>query len=531
MIILFLLGNLLTSSFLFADQTQRQKKQTIHILQRERPTTFSPAHCDNTSCSEILMMTFDGLYSEKNHNYYLAAAQNHHISKDGLTHTFTIENSFWQDGTKVTAEDFEAGFKLFVSPNTGAGLGDLILGTRIKNSRCTLTGNCPLESLGVKALNPKTLQITLEVPNEDLPHYLSNVVFAPTKAREKYPDDFGTESTKIMTNGPYQFVAKKEGEFFALQPNPHYKGPSGKAYLKRISMTVESSDRSATSNALRTQSVDLIAFSDPETRQELNHQSHIKIESYKDLAISFFVFNERTPYFQDPEIREMFANAIDRRGILKALNGSVAPSDHIIPENLPGIHNKQFNQIFKYPPLKYSSQRSRELSQRIKKSEKKKILPKELKMHIHTSPIVIKTAERLQNDFQKNLGVKLNLLSSDFKNYLIKRKESDISLISWVADVPLADNFLSLVEGSNNVFNDGGINDPEFNELFQLASKFPLGARLSVYHGAEQLMIKRHHVVPFSTPNVAIAHHKNLEGIVPPVDLRNAKWTTSTKKP
>ena len=90
------------------------------------------------------------------------------MSDDGLVYTFTIRDHVWSDNTPVTAGDFVYSLQRILKPETAAQYASLLYS--IKNAQALNEGSMDnMEDLGVKALDDKTLEITLEFPGSLFP--------------------------------------------------------------------------------------------------------------------------------------------------------------------------------------------------------------------------------------------------------------------------------------------------------------------------------------------------------------------------
>ena len=105
--------------------------------------------------------------------------------RDGLVYTFKLRDAKWSDGTPVTAGDFVFLTVKLVDPKEGhvAQSADVF-----KNAKKIRSGELSTEELGVKAIDDKTLEITLENPAPYLPKLLTGSRFLPQSekvAKEK----------------------------------------------------------------------------------------------------------------------------------------------------------------------------------------------------------------------------------------------------------------------------------------------------------------------------------------------------------
>ena len=66
----------------------------------------------------------------------------------------------WSNGDPVTAEDFVYSFRRLQNPETAAEYASMLY--VVKNGEAVNTGKAKPEELGVKAIDAKTLEVTLE---------------------------------------------------------------------------------------------------------------------------------------------------------------------------------------------------------------------------------------------------------------------------------------------------------------------------------------------------------------------------------
>ena len=129
-----------------------------------------------------------------------AGAESWESNEDGTVWTFKLRDNQWSDGEAVTAEDYAYGITRTLDPEAGSPNAYLI--TCIKNGVAVNNGEKPVSELGVKAVDDKTLEITLESPT---PYFLS---LTDTRAMfplrkdivEKYGETYGAEKDNIVGN-------------------------------------------------------------------------------------------------------------------------------------------------------------------------------------------------------------------------------------------------------------------------------------------------------------------------------------------
>ena len=177
----------------------------LHKGNGAEPQTLDPHKAEGVPASNILRDLYESLTEVGvDGQPVLGAASSYTLSSDGTVYTFTLRKSArWSNGDKVTAHDFEYGFKRSIDPKTGSKYS-LILAA-IKNAEAIIDGKKPVSSLGVKAINDYTLQITLNAPTPYFYDLLNHSTTYPVhKASvEKYGLDF-TKPENLVSNGAYK---------------------------------------------------------------------------------------------------------------------------------------------------------------------------------------------------------------------------------------------------------------------------------------------------------------------------------------
>src|SRR6185312_7936466 len=98
-------------------------------------------------------------------------------SPDGLTWTFHLREALWSDGAKVTADDFVFSWQRILDPKMAAGYAYFLY--VLKNAEPINKGKLPTSALGVRALDERTLEMTLEHPAPYLLEMLTHMTMFP----------------------------------------------------------------------------------------------------------------------------------------------------------------------------------------------------------------------------------------------------------------------------------------------------------------------------------------------------------------
>ncbi|MBM4429435.1 MAG: hypothetical protein FJ026_03680, partial [Chloroflexi bacterium] len=156
------------------------------------------------------------------------AAEKWEVSADGKTWTFALKQGMtWSDGQPVTAKDFVYAVLRILDPKNKAPLASgmfMLQGAQEYNGGKSTDP----ATVGVKAVDDRTVQYILKSPSADFPRTVSGETFfpLPQRAIEKYgtEGDAWMKPGNIVVNGPYTLSVLKPDQGATLVRNEAYKG-------------------------------------------------------------------------------------------------------------------------------------------------------------------------------------------------------------------------------------------------------------------------------------------------------------------
>ncbi|MGL5042690.1 MAG: peptide ABC transporter substrate-binding protein [Culicoidibacterales bacterium] len=157
--------------------------------------------------SNIILNFMEGLLiPDLNGQLQPAAAESYTTSDDGLVHTFKLRDNNWSNGAKVTAADFVFAWR---TEARDAKAGYKQYQAYLKNGKDVVAGVKPVEELGVRALDDKTLEVTLETPKTYFLELLSHMSLLPVNEafyNAVGAESYGTSKETVLANGAYQLA-------------------------------------------------------------------------------------------------------------------------------------------------------------------------------------------------------------------------------------------------------------------------------------------------------------------------------------
>ena len=164
------------------------------------------------------------LIIDENNEIQPGQAESYEVSDDGLVWTFHLRDGLkWSDGSDLTAEDYVYTIQRVLTPATAAQYVSMAT-DYIKNAQEYYDGTATADDLGVKALDDKTLEITLVQPTSYFIDILSMWTFSPVQKAtvEANGDKWSTEADTYICNGPFKIASMSMNENVILEKNENY---------------------------------------------------------------------------------------------------------------------------------------------------------------------------------------------------------------------------------------------------------------------------------------------------------------------
>lgn len=137
----------------------------LHRGNNAEPLSLDPHKAQGVWENNIIGDMFIGLFTEAADGSPVPGmAESWETSEDGMSWTFTLREAQWSDGEPVTAQDFVYGFRRILNPLTLSEYSKVLYPIRNARNVNFDPENNPPETLGVSALDDRTLRIDLEFP-------------------------------------------------------------------------------------------------------------------------------------------------------------------------------------------------------------------------------------------------------------------------------------------------------------------------------------------------------------------------------
>lgn len=322
------------------------KSNVLNVMIEVEVQSLDPQQATDGTSFEVIADYTDGLKQMAGDGSTIdALCAEEVVSQDGLTYTFKIrENANWVNGDPVTADDFVFGWQRAVDPKIASEYSYMLSDIgQIKNAAKIIAGELPVEELGVKALDAKTLQVKLEVPVS----YFDSILYFPTfypvnrKFYESVGDAFGTSAETVLSNGAFILTDYQPAAVaFSLKKNDKYYDASH-VKLDGLNYQVLKDSQQALM-AYQNGILDIIKLSGDQVDQVKDDPEFKTIGSGYLWYITPMM--EKVPELANLNMRKALSYAIDREPIVKNVvkDGSMASYTPVPAEFSYNAEGKDF---------------------------------------------------------------------------------------------------------------------------------------------------------------------------------------------
>jgi len=492
----FIILILLVFSSCQKNGSSEEARQKISVCLKNDPSSLDPRIGVDSSSESVLRTLFTGLtFTDKDNKTALALAESYDLSPDRKTYTFLLKDTKWSDGSPLTARDFEETWKGLLDPKFQAPNCNLFY--YIKNARAVKCGEMPVEAVGIRALDDRTLQVELEHPHASFLDMLANTTFYPIHARMRQNP---ADPSSLVSCGPFQLKSYQFQNEIVVAKNPFYFDAAN-TKLDEIHYFIIKDERTAYL-LFEKGEVDFLGTVlggiAPDLEPYLAKQPlwrHIPIA-----GASWIAFNPKAYPLHNKKIRKALAFVIDRKSIAEnILQNSAEPALSLIPK----IQKKE--RWHPYFPDAAIAQAQQLFAEGLAEENLTLETFPVLKLTFAAQESNQKTMLALQAQWKKYLGIKVDLQVFDFPTLLQKmmNKEFQIGRIAWRVQYDDPGNLLELFQHEEYPHNHAGWKNEEFNTLLLAAKEAPSEEqRWACLEKAEALLMEDMVICP-------ICHHES----------------------
>lgn len=437
--------------------------QELVVNNAAEPESLDPHKVSGVPEANIDRQIFEGLTNTDAEGKTIPGIATSWESEDNKVWTFKLRDAKWSNGDPVTAEDFAYSMRRLVDPNTASPYASYLVDAKVVGADQIVDGKAALDTLGVKAIDDKTLQITLSQPVPYFPDMLIHNSVKPVhkKTVEAFGDKW-TDPANIVVNGPYKPSQWQVNDKIVLTRNPSYYDDANTTINKITMLAIPSS----TTDVARYQAGEIdITYNDVPTEQfaSLKEQLGDQLRVAPYLCTYYYEFNTVKPPFNDPKVRRALALALDRDTIVDKVIGQGQTAAYQLTPPATNGDVKNAPEWSTWDKEKRIAEAKKLLNEAGYSDSK----PLKFELLYNTNDNHKKTAVAATSLWKQALGfVDVTLTNKEWKTYLDTRRNGDyqIARAGWCGDYNEPSAFLNILK-SDNSGNYGKYNSANFDSL------------------------------------------------------------------
>ncbi|ANB91652.1 peptide ABC transporter substrate-binding protein [Moraxella ovis] len=466
------------------------EKQEIVINNTAEPESLDPHKVGGVPESNILRQMLVGLTTTDTEGNTVPGMATEWLSEDNKVWVFKLRDAKWSNGDPVTAHDFVYSFRRVVDPATASPYATYLAGLKVVNAQDIVDGKVKPDTLGVKAIDDKTLEVTLAEPVPYFPHALFHTSVKPVN--QKVVEALGDQWTRVgnfVGNGPYTLKEWQVNERIVLERNPNYYDDANTT-INKVTLLVIGSDTTDVQR-YKAGEVDITDDALPPTQfKQLQSELGDEVKVSPKLCTYYYEFNHTKAPFDDVRVRRALSLVLDRDTIVdKILGQGQKVAYQFTPEATNGIKNHT-------PEWKSwdKDKRIEEAKKLLNEAGYSESNPLKFELLYNTNEQHKTLAVAAASFWKDALGfVDVTLANQEWKTYLDTRRtqKHQMSRGGWCADYNEASTFLNTFLSTDSS-NYGKYNSPAFDAIMAqtLGADVTPEQRAELYRQAEEVLDK-----------------------------------------
>ena len=466
------------------------------------PKTLDPTLNSAVDGGHVINNTHEGLLREVAGELRSGMAEyppTEVVNEDGtVTLTFKLIDAKWSDGIPVTAHDFVFSWRRAVDPGTASEYAYIF--EPVVNAAAITANKMPKEELGVKAIDDKTLEVTLKQPTS---YFLSLTGF-PTlmPLREDIVGTntdgiWATDPAKAISNGPFTLTEYTMGSHLVLSKNENYWNAENVKVDNILGRMIVDAGTGLTS--FKTGETHISDKAPVTEIPQLVAEGDVQIMPY--IGTYFFAINAKSEIteLQDVRVRKALSMAIDRQAIVDNVSrGGQTPAGGYVPSGFPDHTGADFRE----------TAGSYYITPNAQVEEAQALLAEagfpggegfptiEILHNAGDGHAAIAVA--IQEMWKTNLGIDVVAEPQEWAVFQTTRTDLTYSAVArhgWIGDYNDPQTFLDMfITGNKQAGN--GYSNPKYDELMKTGMSSAGEARYKAFYEAEKILMEDAFIIP-----------------------------------
>ncbi|WP_321815264.1 MULTISPECIES: peptide ABC transporter substrate-binding protein [unclassified Paraburkholderia] len=422
--------------------TQLAPKQEITRQIQAEIESLDPARIESTNANLVGLDIFEGLTRIDAAGKVTPGVAASWTRSAPDTWVFTLRHDAkWSDGHPVTAGDFVYAWQRVADPKTASPYTVTV--EFLKNAKAVIAGKQPVSNLGVRAIDPYTLEVKTEAPTPFFTELTANSSLAPVDRATvaKYGATW-TRPGNLVSNGPYMLADWRPNDRIVLVRNPHYWNNAHVPITKVTWMPIESDETAM--RMFQSGQIDMTYQLPSGQYPQLVKQFGAELRPSLQIGTVYYALNNTDPALRDARVRQALSMVLDRDLLTaKITQNGEKPAYGLIVEGTKGA--QPFTPEWAAWPMSKRVETARGLLKSAGYSDSK---PLAFTLTYNTNELYKKTALFALSEWHTKLGVNAKIENIEFKVLLKQRHDGayQIARDGWYADYNDAMTFFALIQ-------------------------------------------------------------------------------------
>jgi ABC-type oligopeptide transport system substrate-binding subunit len=476
-----------TSQETFVREAKQGSSEGMLRVFGGQPPTLDPAMVQDSTSAEYVVHLYSGLMALNEEREIVPdLASEWELAPDGTTYTFhLVENAQFADDSPISAEDLVYSMERACSPQLGSPVAEPYLGD-IVGAKAFIAGEAD-QIAGLKVIDAHTLEIEIDAPKA---YFLAKLTYPASFVVDEEQITKEGESWLESPNGSGPFTLERhDKEQIVLLRNENYYGK--RPALRRVEYMMSGG---APITMYENDQLDIVAVppSEIERVSDPYNPLHDELVQSSELSLQYLGLNVTKPPFDDVNVRQAFAQAIDKQKLTElVLQGTGIPAKGILPPDMPG-HSPSVT------GLPYDPQAAREKLARSRYGTEEE-MPQIILTISGTSGHMPNTTRAIRHMISETLELEIMVQQVGWTHFLddLSVRRYQIFSAGWIADYPDPQNFMDILFHSKSSQNHTGYQNQRVDTLLEKAR---IGedatARWELYAEAEDIIVREAPIVP-----------------------------------
>ncbi|MEW2068889.1 ABC transporter substrate-binding protein [Streptomyces sp. NPDC007346] len=481
------------------------------------PKRLIPQSTTESGGSQVLSGLFTPLVDFDAKNQPVLAAAESIESPDNKVWTIKLKDATWHDGKPVTAKDYVGAWNWGAyGPNVADGnyFFETIQGYDEMNPVDPDGEEGPKKAAeptakelsGLKAIDDKTIEVTLKAPFAGYKSVLGYTVFYPMP--ESALADIKAYEEAPIGQGPFQMDGKwNHDKFVKVKAYEDYK-LGDKPKVNSVEFRIFQ-DQNTAYNDLLANNLDIVDQIPTEVMGTAPGELGDRFKTSLASTFQFVAFPTYDKKYSDPRVRKAISMAIDRDEIIKVVfQDSQSSARSFVSPVVGGYREDTCGEACKFDPAA-----AKKLL-----AEAGGITGNKINIGHNADGGHDQWVSATCDQLKKNLGLEcVSQAVPKFAELLTQvenKKFSGMFRMGWIMDYPSMENYLGPLYSTNGSSNYYGYSNKDFDRLLQEGREAKTDAEaIAKWQEAEDVLAKDMPVVPLRFGKNVFGHSTNVKNV------------------